>query len=72
MSLNPARILGLNKGTLALGADADITIIDPKTRWTVDPQTFRSKSRNTAFAGQKLIGRAHAVIVGGQVKFQRK
>jgi dihydroorotase len=72
MSLNPARILGLNKGTLALGADADITVIDPKVRWTVDPQTFRSKSRNTAFAGEALIGRAEATIVGGRVKFQRK
>ena len=37
MSLNPARILGMNKGTLQVGADADITIIDPKVRWTVDP-----------------------------------
>jgi dihydroorotase len=72
MSLNPARILGLNKGTLALGADADITIIDPQARWIVDPQTFRSKGRNTAFAGKELIGRADATIVAGRVKFQQK
>ena len=72
MSLGPARILGLNKGTLAIGADADITIIDPKARWTVDPREFRSKSRNTAFAGMELIGRAAATIVGGRVKFQRE
>ncbi len=71
MSVNPARILGLNKGTLALGADADVTIIDPSTDWTVDPAEFRSKSTNTPFAGWKLRGRADVVIVGGRVKFRR-
>ena len=71
MSLNPAAILGVAKGTLRLGADADITIIDPKARWTVDPAEFRSKSTNTPFAGWELTGRADAVIVGGRVKFQR-
>ena len=58
MTINPARILGINKGTLQIGADADITIIDPTARWTVDPAKFRSKSRNTPFAGWKLHGRA--------------
>ena len=71
MSLNPARILGLAKGTLQIGAEADVTIIDPKARWTVDPARFRSKSTNTPFAGWELTGRAEAVIVGGRVKFQR-
>ncbi|MDZ7618481.1 MAG: dihydroorotase [Patescibacteria group bacterium] len=71
MSVNPARILGLNKGTLAIGADADVTIINPSTDWTVDPAEFRSKSTNTPFAGWKLRGRADVVIVGGRVKFRR-
>jgi dihydroorotase len=71
MSLNPARILGIDKGTLQIGADADVTVIDPKVRWTVDPSKFRSKSANTPFAGWELTGRADAVIVGGRVKFQR-
>ncbi|MEN6458292.1 MAG: dihydroorotase [Thermoguttaceae bacterium] len=71
MSLNPAKILGIPKGTLRIGADADITIIDPKARWTVDPAQFRSKSANTPFAGWELTGRADTVIVGGRVKFQR-
>jgi dihydroorotase len=71
MSLNPARILGIAKGTLQIGADADVTIIDPKARWTVDPSKFRSKSNNTPFAGMELTGRAAVVIVGGKVKFQR-
>jgi dihydroorotase len=68
MSLNPARILGIAKGTLQIGADADITIIDPKARWTVDPAGFRSKSANTPFAGMELTGRAEMVIVGGRIK----
>ena len=71
MSLNPARILGLDKGTLQVGAEADVTIIDPKVRWTVDPSKFRSKSANTPFDGWELTGRADVVIVGGRVKFQR-
>ncbi len=70
MTINPARILGINKGTLAIGADADITVIDPTVRWTVDPTKFRSKSRNTPFAGWKLQGRADSVIVGGRIKYQ--
>ena len=44
MTINPARILGIPKGTLAIGADADVTIIDPNARWTVDPDRFHSKS----------------------------
>lgn len=71
MSLNPARILGLDRGTLRIGAVADVTIIDPTARWTVDPGQFCSKSKNTPFGGMELTGRADAVIVGGQVKFQR-
>ena len=71
MSLAPAQILGIDKGTLAIGAAADVTIIDPKAEWTVDPAEFRSKSANTPFAGWKLTGRADTVIVGGKIKFQR-
>ena len=71
LTINPARILGIDKskGTLAVGADADVTIIDPQVRWTVDPARFRSKSRNSPFAGWTLTGRAHTVIVGGRVRF---
>jgi len=71
MTINPARILGIPKGTLAIGADADVTIIDPDVRWTVDPADFRSKSTNTPFAGWELRGRAAVVIVGGRVKLRR-
>jgi dihydroorotase len=71
MTINPARILGIPKGTLALGADADVTIIDPAVRWRVDPAEFRSKSSNTPFAGMELIGRAETVLVAGRIEFQR-
>ncbi len=69
MTINPARILGIDKGTLAIGADADITIIDQNVEWTVDPKKFQSKSSNTPFAGWKLKGRAVAVFVGGRLKW---
>jgi len=68
MTSQPARILGVDKGTLRVGADADVTIIDPHVRWKVDPKQFRSKSTNTPFAGWELTGRADTVIVGGRVK----
>ncbi len=70
MTINPARILGLNKGTLAIGADADVTIIDPNYQWVVDPGAFLSKARNTPFAGWKLEGRATDVIVAGTIKYR--
>ena len=65
MSLNPAKILGIPKGTLATGADADITIVDPKTKWTVSANDFHSKSKNSPYIGWELFGRASAVFVGG-------
>lgn len=67
LSINPATILTLGKGTLSVGVDADITIIDPDIEWTVDASQFRSKSRNTPFNGWKLKGRAVQTIVGGKI-----
>ncbi|MEX0936702.1 MAG: dihydroorotase [Pirellulales bacterium] len=71
MTINPARVLGLDKGTLRIGADADITVIDPDVQWTVDASEFRSKSANSPYLGETLYGRATAVLVGGVVKMQR-
>jgi dihydroorotase len=71
MSTAPARIFNLAGGTLAPGAPADVLVADPNIRWTVEPTEFFSKSRNTPFAGRRLIGRADVTVVGGQVVFER-
>jgi dihydroorotase len=71
MSTMPARVFDLPGGTLAPGAAADVAIIDPAVRWTVDPAAFYSKSRNTPFGGRELRGRADVTIVRGQVVFRR-
>jgi dihydroorotase len=71
MSTAPARIFKLPGGTLAPGAAADVTIIDPTAVWTVNPGEFFSRSRNTPFSGRRLTGRAEATIVRGQVVYRR-
>jgi len=69
MSYRPAQILGLNKGVIEVGAPADLTIFDADRAWTVDPDQFRSKGRNTPFAGMTLFGKVTATIVDGEVAF---
>ncbi len=63
----PARILRLDRGTLRPGADADVTVLDLERRVVVDPSQFRSKSRNTPFAGWSLRGAAVMTLVAGRV-----
>jgi dihydroorotase len=70
LSTAPAKVFGLAKGTLAVGADADVAIVDQQEQWEVDPAKFRSKSRNTPFAGWKVKGRVTTTIVGGRVVFE--
>ena len=67
MSCAPARIFHLPGGTLRRGSVADVTVFDPDAEWTVDPARFRSKGRNTPYAGQRLRGRAHMTIIDGRV-----
>jgi dihydroorotase len=69
MSCAPARIFGLAGGTLRPGAPADVTVFDPDREWTVDPARFRSKGRNTPYAGRTLRGRALCTIVGGEIVY---
>ena len=70
MSTLPARILGINRGTLRPGSVADITLIDPECVWQVDVKSFCSKSVNSPFDRWTLRGRAVATIVAGRVKYR--
>jgi len=67
----PARVVDLRgRGTLARGSYADVTIFDPKKRWTFDASKSRSKSHNTPFDGWQLTGKVAATIVGGKVVYR--
>ena len=70
MTTKPAQIVKLAAGTLAEGAEADITMIDPQRKWTIDAEEFASKSRNCPFHGQHVTGRAVATIVSGAMKWR--
>jgi dihydroorotase len=65
-TVEPAKLLKLDAGTLSIGAKADLTLIDPNREWTVDASKFESLSRNTPFHGWNLKGRAVRTIVGGE------
>ena len=67
LSTNPARILGVPGGSLAVGAVADVTVIDPSRRWRVEPGQLHSKSRNTPFGSQEMRGQAVVTVVGGRI-----
>ena len=70
MSANPARILGLNKGVLAPGFDADIVFVDPEEKWTVDASAFFSKGKATPFDGRELVGKVKELFVAGRRVFR--
>jgi dihydroorotase len=66
-TVNPARLLNLNKGTLTVGADADVTVFDPDEEWVFQAADSASKSKNSPFLGWKLKGKAVATIVAGKI-----
>ena len=66
LTINPARLLGLKSGRLAKGAPADLAVIDLATPWTLEPETLRSKSKNTPFDGARFEGRALLTLVAGR------
>lgn len=71
MTSEPAKLVGLDRvglGRLAVGGPADITVIDPSERWTIDASSFRSRSRNCPFDGWEVVGRPIATIVAGEVR----
>ncbi|MFC1635047.1 dihydroorotase [Planctomycetota bacterium] len=70
MTQNPAQIIGIEKGTLSQGAQADVTIIDPNTEYEINANTFLSKSRNCPYHGWHVKGKVEKTIVGGEVRYQ--
>ncbi|HUI31839.1 MAG TPA: dihydroorotase [Candidatus Acidoferrales bacterium] len=72
LSVNPRKILGLQVPTFELGAKADISIIDPDCEWVVNPEEFKSKSRNTGFKGWKFKGSAVGIINGDKFYFSER
>jgi dihydroorotase len=70
MSLNPARILGIERASLKPGAIADISIIDPNLEWVVEADKLASKSKNSPWLGVKMTGKAVYTIVGGEIVYR--
>ena len=71
-TVNPARLLNLDKGTLTIGADADVTVFDPEAEWVFTPETSASKSKNNPFFGWKLTGKPVATIVAGKLAWSEQ
>jgi len=70
-TVEPAKFLGIEKGQIKAGMEADLVVFDPEEWWVVDPAEFRSKGRNTPFAGWKLKGRVLMTLVKGVPVFTR-
>ena len=68
MSTFPSEYFGLGRGSLAVGAAGDVTVIDPERKWTVRKAEFASRGRNTPFEGRELRGRAVLTLVDGQIR----
>lgn len=70
MSYNPAKLLGIDKGNIEIGKMADITIIDPEKEYSIDVNSFASKSKNSPFNGRKVKGQVKYTIVNGEIKYK--
>jgi dihydroorotase len=70
MTEKPAKIIGVDKGTLGIGKQADVTIIDPNVEYNIDVKTFHSKSRNCPYHGWTVKGKVEKTIVGGEIRFE--
>ncbi len=70
MSIRPREILGIAPERLCTGAPANLILVDTGQKWVVDPETFRSKSRNTAFRGMELTGKVRMTITGGRIRYE--
>ncbi len=72
LSTEPAKLMGLQAGSLSVGSPADVVVIDTEKEWTVEPETFRSLSRNTPFKGWTLKGRVVRTFVDGRVVYEEE
>jgi dihydroorotase len=70
MTAAPARVLGLESGTLNVGAPADVVVFDPQARWTLHKEELASKSKNTPFDRHEMQGRVLATVVDGKVVYE--
>ncbi len=71
-SVRPARVVGLEGGSLGVGAIADVCLFDPERRWDVSPTTLWSSGHNTPFLGRTLTGKVILTLVGGRVVFDER
>jgi dihydroorotase len=71
LTIAPARVAKLDAGTLEAGARADVTVIDPELRWTLEASALRSKSHNTPWLGQEMTGAVVRTLVGGEIVYTR-
>lgn len=70
VTCDPAAILGIECGSLAIGRPADVCIFDASEPWVVTPQALRSEGKNSPFMGYEMAGRVHTTLVGGRVVFE--
>lgn len=71
MSYNPARVLGIDRGSLKIGKTADVIIADPNEEYEIDAKRFYSKGKNTPFHGAKVFGKVKTTIVAGEIVFEK-
>lgn len=72
MSRNPAAVVGLEGGEIAVGKTADLTVVDLNEKWTIDPEKFLSKGHNTPFAGREVYGSVKYTVVDGEIKYEEE
>lgn len=71
LTIGPARVIGIDKGTLGVGKQADVTIIDPQMEYTIDVNTFISKGRNCPYHGWQVKGIVDRTVVAGEIRYDR-
>lgn len=72
MSVNPAKVLGIDKGNIAVGKTADVVVADISEEYEIDPEEFFSKGKNTPFAGKRVFGKVETTIVDGEIVYSEK